>query len=304
MSPVHVAVLPPVGAGVCSDPAWVRGFARHAEELGYESMVVAEHPLVIGTYSSRYPYGRSGRMPLGDKCPIPDPLDLLGFVGACTTNLGLSTGVLILPAHHPVTLAKRLATIDALSGGRVRLGIGVGWMREELEACGADFTTRGRRTDESIDILRLLWSDSGDEGASFDGDFFKFANAHCYPKPARAGGIPIHVGGHSPASVKRAARKGDGWYPLGVKDDELAEARALLRKEASAAGRDPDSIEMTLSTGVPAVSAETLERARDAGASRLVVAFITGDLTEAKDQLSQMAALFGLEPGGPHVVPA
>jgi probable F420-dependent oxidoreductase len=243
-------------------------------------------------------------MPLPDNCPIPDPLDLLAFVAACTTNLGLGTGVLILPAHHPVILAKRLSTIDALSEGRVRLGIGIGWMREELEACGTDATTRGRRTDESIDLLRLLWSDSGDDGASFDGEFFKFANAHCFPKPAGAGGIPILVGGHSPASIRRAARKGDGWFPLGIKDDELADARALLRKEATAAGRDPDSIEMTLSTGVPVVSAETVDKARAAGASRLVVAFRKGDLAEAKDELSQMAELFGLEPGGPRVIPA
>ena len=282
----------------------MRSFARHAEDLGYESMVLAEHPLVIGTYSSRYPYGRSGRMPLSDNCPVPDPLDLLAFLAGCTTDLGLSTGVLILPAHHPVILAKRLATIDALSGGRVRLGIGVGWMREELEACGSDFATRGRRADESIDVLRLLWSDSGDEGATFDGEFFRFANAHSFPKPARVGGIPIHVGGHSSGSVRRAARRGDGWYPLGIADEELSDARALLRKEAADVGRDPDSIEMTISTAVPAVSAQTVERARAAGASRLVVAFLDGDLTEAKDQLSSMAELFGLEPGGPRVIPA
>jgi alkanesulfonate monooxygenase SsuD/methylene tetrahydromethanopterin reductase-like flavin-dependent oxidoreductase (luciferase family) len=133
----------------------MRGFARHAEELGYESLVLPEHPLVIGSYQSRYPYGRSGRMPLANDCPVPDPLDLLAFIAACTTTLGLSTGVLILPAHHPVLLAKRLATIDVLSGGRVRLGIGVGWMREELEACGTQFESRGRRTDESIDVLEF-----------------------------------------------------------------------------------------------------------------------------------------------------
>ena len=282
----------------------MRGFARHAEELGYESLVLPEHPLVIGSYQSRYPYGRSGRMPLANDCPVPDPLDLLAFIAACTTTLGLSTGVLILPAHHPVLLAKRLATIDTLSGGRVRLGIGVGWMREELEACGTQFESRGRRTDESIDVLRLLWSDSGVDGASFDGEFFGFENAHCFPKPVQTGGIPIHVGGHAPASVKRAARRGDGWQPLGITGEELADAFSLLRKEASEAGRDPDSLEVTLSTAVPAVSEETIEKARAAGATRLVVAFLTGDLSEAKDQLSSMAELFGLEPGGPRVIPA
>jgi probable F420-dependent oxidoreductase len=304
MSPVRIAVLPPLGAGVSSNPDWIRGFARHAESLGFESIVLAEHPLVISSYASRYPYARSGRMPLANDCPVPDPLDLLAFLAGCTTTLGLSTGVLILPAHHPVILAKRLATIDALSGGRVRLGIGVGWMREELEACGAEFSSRGRRTDESIDVLRLLWADSGSEGASFSGEFFNFSNAHCFPKPVRRGGIPIHIGGHSPASVRRAALRGDGWHPLGVAGDELTEALSLLHEEASKAGRDPSSIEITLSTAVPVLSTETIEQAEAAGPARLVVAFLTGDLSEAKDQLSSTAELFGLEAAGPRVIPA
>ena len=117
-------------------------------------------------------------MPLANDCPIPDPIDLLTFVAACTTTLGLATGVLVMPAHNAVTLAKRLATLDSLSGGRVRLGVGVGWMREELEACGADFESRGRRLDESIDVLRTLWADSGPEGANFEGEFFRFSSAH------------------------------------------------------------------------------------------------------------------------------
>jgi len=143
------AVLPPVRAGVCADPDWMIGFARHAEDCGFESIVLVEHPVVVSDYTSRYPYASSGRMPLADDCRIPDPIDVLGFLAAVTTRLVLSTGVLVLPAHHPVIMAKRLATLDALSKGRVRLCIGVGWMREELEACGIDFASRGRRTDAS-----------------------------------------------------------------------------------------------------------------------------------------------------------
>src|SRR5690606_37265318 len=134
----------------------------------------------------------------------------------------LATGVLVLPNHHPVPLAKRLATIDQLSNGRVRLCVGVGWMREEIEACGADFETRGRRTDEAIDVLRLLWSEHGPEGVSHTGEFFSFANAHSYPKPAQTRGIPIHIGGHSVAAARRAGRRGDGFQPLGVFGAELA----------------------------------------------------------------------------------
>jgi probable F420-dependent oxidoreductase len=157
---------------VTSNPDWIAPYARHAEACGFEAIVAIEHPLVVSSYSSRYPYDESGRMPLRDDSSIPDPLELLAFVAGVTTTLGISTGVLILPAHHPVVLAKRLATLDVLSKGRLRLCIGMGWMREELEACGTDFASRGRRADESIDVLRTLWADSGPAGASFSGEFF------------------------------------------------------------------------------------------------------------------------------------
>ena len=294
MTAMRFGILPPVGAGVCADPDWMRAFATHVESLGFESIVLAEHPLVISGYTSRYPYGRSGRMPLADTCAVPDPIDLLAFIAGCTTKLGLATGVLILPAHNPVTLAKRVATLDALSGGRVRLGVGIGWMREELEACGAEFESRGRRTDESIDVLRALWADSGSDGASFSGEFFRFSRANSYPKPFQAGGVPIHVGGHSKASIKRAAIRGDGWQPLGIGESEFDDALALLREEAAKAGRDPEGFEVTLSTGVTVTTAESVEKATSAGVTRLVAASVAGDLNQARDEISALAERVGL----------
>ena len=293
---MRFGILPPVGAGVCADADWMRAFATHVESLGFESIVLAEHPLVISGYTSRYPYGRSGRMPLADNCAVPDPIDLLAFLAGCTTRLGLATGVLILPAHNPVTLAKRVATLDALSVGRVRLGVGLGWMREELEACGAEFESRGRRTDESIDVLRALWADSGSEGASFSGEFFRFSRANSYPKPVQPGGVPIHVGGHSKASIKRAAIRGDGWQPLGIGEGEFGDALALLREEAANAGRDPGGFEVTLSTGVTVTTAESVEKAARAGATRLVAASVAGDLNQAQDEISALAERVGLAP--------
>lgn len=296
--------MPPVGAGVCADPEWMRSFAGHIESLGFESIVAAEHPLVISGYTSRYPYGRSGRMPLADHCPVPDPIDMLAFIAGCTKQLGLATGVLILPAHNPVTLAKRVATLDALSGGRVRLGVGLGWMREELEACGAIFESRGRRTDESIDVLRALWADSGDQGATFSGEFFRFQNANSYPKPVQRSGIPIHVGGHTKASIKRAAVRGDGWQPLGIGAEEFDGALALLRDEATKAGRDPGQIEVTLSTGATTTTAESAEKASAAGVTRLVCASVTGDLHKAQDEMTALAERLGLSPDGRSAVKA
>jgi len=288
------AVLPPVRAGVCADPDWMVGFARHAEACRFESIVLVEHPVVIGTYTSRYPYASSGRMPLPDDCAIPDPLDVLGFLAAATTDLGLSTGVLVLPAHHPVVMAKRLATVDRLSKGRVRLAIGVGWMREELEACGTDFASRGRRTDECIDVLRSLWADSEPDGASFHGEFFSFDHAHSHPKPYRREGIPIHVGGHSPASVRRAGRRGDGWHPLGLRGPELASAWEAVRAEAEAAGRHPGAIELTVTGVSTGTTPDALAELEAMGVDRLVVTCLEADLAAARDEMSAVAATAGL----------
>jgi probable F420-dependent oxidoreductase len=292
------AVLPPVRAGVCADPDWMIGFARHAEECGFESIVLVEHPVVISDYTSRYPYAPSGRMPLADDCPIPDPIDVLGFLAAATSRLVLSTGVLVLPAHHPVIMAKRLATLDALSKGRVRLCIGVGWMREELEACGVDFASRGRRTDECIDVMRALWADTEPEGATFVGEFFRFAHAHTHPKPSGPGGIPIHIGGHSTASIRRAARRGDGWHPLGIRGEELRTALRQLNEEATAAGRDRSAIELTLTGVSTGTNPETLAELDEMGVDRLVVTCLQADLEAAKDEMSQVARTVGLTPAG------
>ncbi|WP_262402046.1 TIGR03619 family F420-dependent LLM class oxidoreductase [Actinomadura sp. CNU-125] len=200
------AVLAPVAAGVTANPAWIGGYAEHADACGFESLVAVEHAVVASRYDSVYPYDSSGKMELADDLDIPDPLDLLAYLAGRTSRIGLATGVLVLPNHHPVVLAKRLATIDALSGGRLRITVGMGWMREEVEACGADFDTRGRRADEQIEVLRALWADTAPHGASHDGEFFSFRNAMSYPKPAQKDGVPLHVGGHSKAApAARAA---------------------------------------------------------------------------------------------------
>jgi probable F420-dependent oxidoreductase len=221
---------------------------------------------------------------------------VLGFLAATTTRLVLSTGVLVLPAHHPVIMAKRLATLDALSRGRLRLCVGVGWMREELEACGVDFASRGRRTDECIDVMRALWADTEPEGATFEGEFFRFAHAHTHPKPHQAGGIPIHIGGHSTASIRRAARRGDGWHPLGIRGEELRTALGQLHDEAAAAGRDPGAIELTLTGVSTGTTPETVAELGDLGVDRLVVTCLQPGLEAVKDEMAQVAETVGLTP--------
>ena len=288
------AVIAPVAAGVTADPAWMSAFARHVETCGFESIVVVEHTVLMTEYSSVYPYDASGRVELPADCPVPDPLDLLAFVAAHTERLGLATGVLVLPNHHPVVLAKRVATLDALSGGRVRLCVGMGWLKEEIEACGADFASRGRRADEQLEVMRLLWEDRPD-GASYSGEFFEFDHAACYPKPARP--VPIHIGGHSRPAARRAGRLGDGFQPLGVGGAELSELIAIMREEGDMAGRDPDALELSLGHLVAKIDSDRANKLAALGADRIVLAMPPiADLGEACDLLSACAQRLALTP--------
>lgn len=293
-SPLKVAVIAPVAGGVTADPDWMTAFAQHLELCGFESIVAVEHTVLVTRYDSVYPYAKSGRVELAADCPIPDPLDLLGFLAGRTTRLGLATGVLVLPNHHPVVLAKRAATVDALSGGRLRLCVGVGWLKEEVEACGADFDSRGRRADEQLAVLRTLWADQP-EGASHHGEFFDFDNAMCYPKPVAR--LPLHIGGHSRAAARRAGRLGDGFQPLGVSGPELAALLALMRAEASSAGRDPETLEVSLGHLVTKIDADRAGNLREQGADRIVLAMPpTTDIEESKDILSACAQRLALVP--------
>jgi probable F420-dependent oxidoreductase len=291
---VKFAVIAPVAAGVTADPEWMSAFARHVEACGFESIVVVEHTVLMTEYSSVYPYDASGRVELPADCVVPDPLDLLAFLAAHTERLGLATGVLVLPNHHPVVLAKRVATVDALSGGRVRLCVGTGWLKEEIEACGTNFGGRGRRADEQLKVMRQLWEDHPD-GTSFHGEFFDFDHAMSYPKPARR--VPVHVGGHSRAAARRAGRFGDGLQPLGVAGADLADLVALMRGEAVEYGRDPDALELSLGHLVTKVDLGRAEKLAAMGAHRVVLAMPpTTDLGEACEVLSACAQRLALIP--------
>lgn len=235
---------------------------RNAEQNGFESVWTVEHPAIPKGYQSEYPYSRSGRMPGDEDAPVPDPLVWLTWVGAHTTTLRLGTGVMILPLRNPVVLAKECATLDALSGGRLILGVGVGWLHEEFDAIGVGWDDRGAHTDDSIDALRALWAH---DVSSHHGTHSSFEQIHSFPKPTN-GTIPIVIGGHSKPAARRAGRTGDGFFPADPR--MLAELLPVMRAAAVDAGRDPDTIEIT--TG----GAPTLENVRmlaDLGVTRLLV---------------------------------
>ena len=284
---MRFGLLPPYRSGVTADPSWMVPFVRDAERLGFESVYSVEHVVVPVGHAAAYPYSESGRMPLADDCPIPDPLDLLAFVAGTTTSLRLGTGVVVGPHHHPLVLAKRLATIDQLSGGRMTLGVGVGWMREELAATGVEFSTRGRRLDELIAAMRQVWSGGP---ASFDGEFFAFDSVRSEPQPFQQGGVPIHIGGHSPAAARRAGQMGDGFHPLGLDDALLAERWDLVRRTAVDAGRDPERIELSVTLPVSAVDSAAVDRFAAVGVTRIVCSTAAVDRNQVTDDLAALAA--------------
>ena len=227
------------------DPADAKRLAVAAETAGFESLIVVEHVVWPTSYASTYPYAATGRLPGGPETNLPDPLIWLAYVGAVTTRIRLLTGVVVLPQRNPVVLAKQVASLDYLTGGRLSLGIGVGWLREEFEAIGVPFERRGARADEYIQAMRALWAA---DDAHFEGEFVQFAGMSCNPKPAN-GAVPIVIGGHSKAAAIRAGRLGDGFFPATGAQVDIAPLIALMRETAAAAGRDPGGIELT--TGCP-----------------------------------------------------
>lgn len=260
--------------------------ARHAEECGFEGLYLPEHVVL-------HPGMTLGAFELPPTTPYLDPVDALAFVAAATSRLLLGTGVLLLPYHHPVTLAKRLATVDVLSKGRLRLlTVGVGALPGEARAVGVDFASRGRRADEALDVLRLLWS-GGQDGVRHDGEFFSFENLVSFPQPV-GGPLPVHVGGSSLAAARRAGARGDGWFPGGaLTPDERARQFGVARAAATAAGRDPAALEYTrwASIDLPESSVESYAAQ---GVTRLVVSATADDPAEQRAQLSAFATRFGL----------
>ncbi|WP_439379134.1 TIGR03619 family F420-dependent LLM class oxidoreductase [Amycolatopsis lexingtonensis] len=271
-----------------ADPETLLGFARDAEEFGFESFYLPEHVAL-------YPGAKIGTMELPPSLPFADPLECLSFVAAGTRRILLGTGVLLLPYHHPVTLAKRLATIDVLSAGRMRLlTVGVGALPGEARAVGVDFASRGRRADEAIDVLRALWA--GDEsGVGFTGEFYRFEDACVYPKPLAE--LPIHVGGSSAAAARRAGSRGDGYFPGGmVTAEERRRQFSLARTTAAAAGRDPDRLEYTR-WGSLDMSLSDVEALAGEGVTRVVVSPAEADPGRRRDALGAFAARFGVSAG-------
>ena len=240
--------------GDTASPENLRTLAQRAESLGFDSVWVSDHIILPRKVDSFYPYAADGVATFRPDEDYYDPLATLNFLAGCTQKIRLGTHVLILPYRNPVVTAKMLSTLDVLSGGRVILGAGVGWMEEEFQALGLDtYAQRGAVTDEYIQLFKELWTKDEPE---FQGEHYQLSGMGFMPKPVQKPHPPIWIGGHTNPAIRRAAEYGDGWMPIGLRPpailepEELAEKIARLRRLTVRAGRPEDAVSLCFSTGV------------------------------------------------------
>lgn len=252
------------GVGKEAGGDFVRRSAIAAERAGFSTFWTGEHVVLFGAYpESRYPYaGDYGTdVPVPDpRMPIVDPVVTMTWVAAVTTRIEVGSGIMILPQRNPVVLAKELATLDSYCGGRVVLGAGIGWCKEEYDAVGADWKGRGKRMDEHLAVLRTLWRD---DAAAFAGETISFSDAYLYPRP-RDNHVPILIGGESDLALKRVARAGDGWLAFKLPVEDAAARVARLKQLTREQGRDPEKLRI-ITAAFTSTSDDDLKRYRDAG---------------------------------------
>jgi probable F420-dependent oxidoreductase len=250
--------------------------------MGFDSVWASDHVVIPFEIRSRYPYNATGDFPLPPTTNFLEPLTALALVAGATERVQLGTTVLVLPHRHPVLAAKMLATLDHLAPGRVILGAGVGWMREEIELLGAPYEQRGAWTDEAIRVMRACWRD---ERVSFRGRFFSFPEVGFAPRPAN-GSIPIWIGGHTPRAMRRVAELGDGWHAAFATPDVMRDGLAKLSEACAKVGRDPATITLSVRLGLsakrPAAEVlDELEERRDVGVSHVVVETRVADVDDS-----------------------
>ncbi len=265
------------------DGAAALDICRRAEAAGFESVWGGEHVVLPDTIASKYPYTADGKIPAEPDTPIPDPLIWLAYVAAAAPTLKLGTCILIVPQRNPLVLAKELATLDQLSGGRVELGLGVGWLQEEFDALGIPWERRGARNDEYIEAMRALWQGPH---AEYHGEFVDFEPATCSPRPVN-GSIPVIVGGDSEAALQRAVNTADGYFPGEGDFAQLSALLERLRNKATEAGRDPASIDVNVMFGAQMMNpAEGVEQMASIGVDRIMIPAFFFAGPEGLDRLS------------------
>ncbi len=242
-----------------SEPDQLLDIARGAEEAGFHGVLLSDHLFFPGELRSTYPYSEDGKPMFDGKMPFPDPWTTIAAMAAVTKTLHFGTLIYILPLRHPLEVAKAVGTVAVLSGDRVMLGCGAGWIREEYDAMGVDFATRGRRYDEMIEVMRKAWTG---EMVEHRGRFFDLGSFQMSPPPRVS--VPIWTGGTSEPALRRAATRGDGWIGTGQSPDEAAALLGRLRELRVQAGRDALPFETLVPLTAPP-DADVFKRLGDAG---------------------------------------
>ena len=269
---MKLGYIPPMTKGLTDDAGYVIPLVEMLDQNGIESVWTVEHVIMAEHYEPLYPYSADGMAPTAPDTLMPDPLEWLAFAAARTDKLNLCTAVIVASQHSAAILAKRVATLDALSGGRVRLGVGIGWQREEYEAIGVPYRDRGRRLDETIESMRVLWRE---QFATFHGKHVNFENVHMDAKPANGVEVPILIGGSSEVAARRAGRLGNGWYPYVISPEDFEKGVETIASAAHEAERDPSQVELTIWPAsydfTRTFDHDFVKRYTDAGAERVVI---------------------------------
>jgi probable F420-dependent oxidoreductase len=258
-----------VGIGRAARPATLRILGANCERLGFGTLWSAEHVVLFDKYpDTKYPYSDDGAFGAPSTVDWTDPFIGLTYVAALTRRIRLATGICLVPEHNPLILAKVVASLDYLSGGRFALGVGVGWSSEEFDALGVPFARRAQRTREYIDVMRKLW---GEEKVSFSGEFVNFKDARSFPKPAQGANVPIIFGGESGPALRRVADYGTGWFGFNTNPEQAVAKIARLKELLRERNRDPGSVELIVSPYLQQVTREDLAGYHEAGVSEVVM---------------------------------
>jgi probable F420-dependent oxidoreductase len=254
-------------------PQLLTAIGRQAEERGVHTIWVGEHVVTFEDYASSYPYADDGRIPLPAGTGLLEPFTTLAFLAGQTSRVRLGTAMCLLPQRNPVYTAKEVATLDWLSQGRVDLGVGVGWLREEFDALEVPWEQRGARTDDYLEVLKTLWCE---DPSSFAGDFYTLKPCNQFPKPVQLPHPPIHIGGESDAALRRTARMAQGWHSFNRPPADLAAPLARLAKLLAAEGRPRQDITLTVCPYFQELSPATVEQYAAAGADAVAaLLFVT-----------------------------
>lgn len=273
------------GVGALADPVTLGEVAQLAEGLGYHSVFVADHLIVPRGLASKYPYTGDGSFPYAPDQDWLDPMVALGYLAGQTRSIRLGTSVTVLPMRHPIVTAKQIVSADHLSGGRVIFGAGVGWMQEEFNLLGEPFHNRGRRMDEYLQLLKVLWTE---ENPQFEGEFFNVSECGFAPKSSQNPHVPIWIGGESKAALSRAARLGNGWHSAGTSLAELPDKLQVLREGLASVGRS--EADFTISAfPTDRFTVELIEQFAHHGVTHMLVPVFSFDPDKVKLRLEQIA---------------